>query len=348
MTRSIEVAAVQMDIHPAPTSERLERADELVNEAVQLGAELVVLPELFNTGYAYTKENYCRAETTEGPTLHWLKHCARRMGVHLAGSLLLRDGGEIYNAMLIVAPDGQSWRYDKSYPWAWERAYFRPNQAKGTQSAVIAETEIGRLGMMICWDTAHPELWQAYAGQIDLMVVCSSPPQGSQPIYHLANGESLRTDQLGGVMKSIYRAEYTVFHEMLGQYAAWLGVPLVNSGGSGCLDSLVPNPSGSLLALLPSAPGLARYLPKTSGMRITARMTDACQITAADGRMIARVTQEQAESIAIAEVSLPDQRTIPGGPPPSLRPPAAAYLFADTLLPALMETEYRQGVKESE
>ena len=87
-----------------------------------------------------------------------MKRTTRRMGIHLAGSLLLLEDGEIYNAMFIVAPDGRSWRYDKSYPWGWVRGYFRENRKKGAQRAVIADTELGSLGMLVCWDAGHPEI----------------------------------------------------------------------------------------------------------------------------------------------------------------------------------------------
>ena len=50
MSRSICTALIQMDVQPAPTGDRLFRADSLLQDAVQLGAELAVLPELFNTG----------------------------------------------------------------------------------------------------------------------------------------------------------------------------------------------------------------------------------------------------------------------------------------------------------
>jgi predicted amidohydrolase len=86
------MAALQMDANPAPTHERITIADRLVHEAHEKGAQLVVLPELFNTGYGYTDANYERAETL---------------------SLFLLDEDEIYNALLLFAPDGRLWRYDK-------------------------------------------------------------------------------------------------------------------------------------------------------------------------------------------------------------------------------------------
>src|SRR5512142_1625230 len=93
--RTLHVAAVQMDARPAQTDLRLYRADQIIQDAVQVGAELVVLPELFNTGYAYVNENFQRAEPMDGPTVTWMKRTAHHMGVHLAGSLLVLDEGEI-------------------------------------------------------------------------------------------------------------------------------------------------------------------------------------------------------------------------------------------------------------
>ena len=113
MPRTIAVAALQMDANPAPTHERLEIADRLARKAHEMGAQLVVLPEVFNTGYGYTDANYERTETLEGPTVTWMKETARKLDVHLAGSLFLLDENEIYNALLLFAPDGRLWRYDK-------------------------------------------------------------------------------------------------------------------------------------------------------------------------------------------------------------------------------------------
>jgi len=47
--------------------------------------KLVVLPELFNTGYEYCDENYRRAEALDGPTSTWMKQTANRYSVHIAG-----------------------------------------------------------------------------------------------------------------------------------------------------------------------------------------------------------------------------------------------------------------------
>ncbi len=108
MPRTLTIAAVQMDANPAPTPVRLGRAQRLVEQAAAAGAQLVALPELFHVGYAYSDSVHARAEALDGPTLAWMHQTAARLGIHLAGSLLLRDGDEVYNTLFLVAPDGRA------------------------------------------------------------------------------------------------------------------------------------------------------------------------------------------------------------------------------------------------
>ena len=157
----LKVAGVQMDGTPAPVPERLSRAADFVAEAANGGAQLVALPEYYNTGFEFHERNYALAERMDGQTARWMKAQAARHGIHLAGTLLLFDRGEIYNAALLVAPDGCTWRYDKMHPWGWERAYFRPGRQITVCSAKSARLGLavpyGRL-MMSCITSAIPRL----------------------------------------------------------------------------------------------------------------------------------------------------------------------------------------------
>lgn len=340
MSRTLKLAALQMEVTPAPTPERLARAQRLIEQAAQSGAQLIVLPEVFNTGYRYVPENYQRAEPLDGPTVTWLKDLTARLNIHLAGSILLRDGGEIYNALLLVAPDGRLWRYDKNYPWAWERAYFR--EGRGT---TIAHTDLGDIGLMICWDSAHPQLWRQYAGQIDLMLISSCPPDVSNPTYLFPNGDRITFDDMGPVVSSLKGSAERIFGQGINEQTAWLGVPTINTVGCGQFTSEVPNALGSLLLVAPLAPWLLKYVPQAEFMQMTCAMTSGTKIVAADGTVLSEVTQAQGESWTLAEVTLPDQKPQPRGPQP---PPAAApltYFTSDTGLPLLTRGLYRRGVQ---
>jgi predicted amidohydrolase len=343
--RSVSIATVQMDVQPAQRDDRLYRADQIIQDAVQLGAELVVLPELFNTGYAYVDENFQRAEPLEGPTVTWMKRTARRMGIHLAGSLLLREEGDIYNAMFIIAPDGSTWRYDKSYPWGWERGYFRPNRGKGAGRAVVAKTALGDLGMLICWDLAHTDLWQPFAGQIDLMVICSCPPMATGFTFYLPPDIELSGARRGPLLASLDEEEgQRIFGAMLDEQASWLGVPAVNSAGCGNFESPVPYGPATLLGLASGAPGLLRYLPRAGEMSVRAGMIDACRIISGQGKTLAHREPSQGEGFVMSEVSLPAEKPQTTGPQPRSTLSGRTYFFSDTVLPRIMGSIYQRGI----
>jgi hypothetical protein len=348
MKRTLKIAAVQMDANPSPTADRLARADRLVTEAAKAGAQLVVLPELFNTGYSYSNANYRLAEPLNGPTAAWMEEATARLNVHLAGTLMLLDHDEVYNALLLFAPDGRMWRYDKNYPWGWERGYFRDGNR-----ITVAETDLGNrgqptsVGMMICWDTAHPELWRRYAGRVDLMVICSCPPDVSNPTYHFPNGDMLTFDDMGPLMASMKGSARLVFDDTINQQTAWLGVPAVNTVGSGRIRTAIPNGPGTFLTFLPAAPWLVRYLPQASEMQMSCDMTQGCKVVDASGQVLTELTQEQGETFTIAEVTLADERPRPRKPQPTSPVSFITYLSSDVLLPLLTVPTYRQGLRRA-
>ncbi|MEM7030872.1 MAG: carbon-nitrogen hydrolase family protein [Chloroflexota bacterium] len=340
MSNTVKIAAIQMDASLAPTSERLQRAEQLIKQISSIGVDLVVLPELFNTGYGYTDENFQRAEPLKGQTVTWLKETAAQYHIHIAGSLMVLDDQDIYNALLLFAPDGRLWRYDKCYPWGWERAYFR-----GRKGITVAETDLGDIGLMICWDAAHRDLWRSYDGQVKLMIISSCPPDVTNPTFIFQNGDKITLDDFGKVGNLIKNTGRLLFGEMVNQQVAWLGVPAVQTVGTGHIQTAIPNGFLSMLSYLLVAPKLIKYLWQGHNVQLACDFVQGCKIVDSEGQVQTELEQAQGESFTIAEVTLPHKKAKSTRPQPKSLLPAISYLTSDRMLPLLMLPVYRQGIR---
>jgi len=333
----ITLSSIQMDATPAPTLERLARAEELIAQAAaaaETGGQVVVLPEVFNTGYEYSPENYRRAERFDGPTLSWLRRLASSLRLYLAGSLLLREGGEIYNAMLLVAPDGRVWRYNKRYPWAWERAYFRPGRG-----VMVAETALGRLGMLVCWDVGHAHLWAEYAGQVDAMLVSSCPPKVTDLVLVFPNGARRSGTGTSRLFRLVMRGAQHTFGAYLLRQARWLGVPLAISAARGRFSSIPP------LARWTSLPYASGLMPwewrQLDSARLETGYFQETYVADAAGDVLQRVAAEM-EGHASAIVEIADHTTRPRQRQPAFGLPPWTY-WADRYVSNLMVQVYERG-----
>ncbi len=344
MPRTIKVATVQMDAAPSPLNERLERAEKIVVQAANAGSQLVILPELFNIGYAYTDDNFQRAELMDGVTSTWMKNTSARLGIHLAGTFLLLERGEIYDTMLLFSPSGQTWRYDKNYPWAWERGYFR-----GRRGMTIANTELGDLGLMICWDLGHLKLWQQYAGKADMIVIASCPPDAPNGSFEFPNGEKVNFGNLGAATSSVLDAGKQFFGEMVNQQAKWLGIPAVNSGASGVVQTPIPKANSLIRSMVIFAPSMVKLLTKAGSLQLTCQMIPSCKIMDADGQVVAERNPTEGEGYIMAEVNIADLKSMPTRPQPN--PPLEwmatqmSIINADVVIPSLVKSIYKNGVK---
>jgi len=119
-------------------------------------AELLVLPELFNTGYVFTSKEEAISlseHVPEGKTTQGLCAVAKEKGTFIVGGLAEKDGGRIFNSAVLVSPDGYIGRYRKTHLFFEEKVWFDP----GDEGFRVYDIGMCTVGIMICFDWFFPE-----------------------------------------------------------------------------------------------------------------------------------------------------------------------------------------------
>lgn len=174
-TRTAHLALVQFESVLCDPAANAEKACRMIAEAAAQGADLVVLPELFSTGYQLNIVGPRipeLAEPVDGPTVRALQEAARAAGCYVVAGLALTHelAGVAYNSAVIIDRAGELLGvYDKQHLWALERFYFR----SGSECPVF-DTDFGRVGIMICYDMGFPEVARMLAVQGADLVLCPS------------------------------------------------------------------------------------------------------------------------------------------------------------------------------
>ncbi len=157
----INVGAVQMDCVLGDVEANLKKAQGFVDEAAQKEVKLLVLPELFSTGYDLKERTGDFAEDDEGPTMTFFKENAAKHGMVLTGTYIEKNpDGKPFNTAPLVGPNGLIGKHRKVYLWEEEKTLFAPGDRFD-----VWDTEIGKLGIMICYDADFPESSRALATQ---------------------------------------------------------------------------------------------------------------------------------------------------------------------------------------
>ena len=214
-------AAIQMPSEPLKVATNLERADGLLRQARQAGADLAVLPEMFNTGYGLCPDYGPYGEGVEGPTLTHLRKRSARWGLSIAAGFVERDGRHLYDALAFVSPDGAVHVYRKRNLVFWERFRFQP----GREPLVVA-TRWGRVGFAVCADMIYRKVWHGYRDRIDVAVVAAAWP-------NFADRRTGRKDWLFGHVGPLSGS-------IPGKVAQDLGIPVVFANQCGETRTTIP------------------------------------------------------------------------------------------------------------
>lgn len=159
--RKVTVAAVQMSIPETP-EKSVEKADKLVREAAAKGADIILLPELFENWYFCQERRYdsykLALSLEENPAVRHFKGVASELGVVLPISFFERDNTVLYNSLAMIDADGEILGvYRKTHipddHFYQEKFYFTP----GNTGFKVWDTKFGRIGAGICWDQWFPE-----------------------------------------------------------------------------------------------------------------------------------------------------------------------------------------------
>jgi predicted amidohydrolase len=218
---TVEVVVLQMSARAGDLAVNLDRFAELVRGHAA-GADLVVAPELVTSGYdldVLARRGRELAEPLDGPTAARVSELAMETGATLVLGMLERDGDILYDTVVAVSPDGRVLPYRKSHLYPTEQELF----AAGTK-LVVAATPAGRLGMMICFEHAFPEVATALALRgAEILVIPSAVPVGYEHLLTLRTRARAQDNQVFAVACNL-------------------------AGDGFCGRSLVADPRGDVLA----------------------------------------------------------------------------------------------------
>jgi predicted amidohydrolase len=205
--------------------------EQALQDVSSVNADIMVLPELFNTGYQFVSSQEAEVlaeEIPSGNTCQAMISLARATDMYLVFGLAEWDKKQIYNSAVVVGPEGFVGRYRKTHLFEEEKDFFAP----GDTGFQVFDIGLARIGVMICFDWWFPESARALA----LL--------GADIICHPAN-LVLPQCQKAMVTRSLENGVFTVTANRVGTESRGGKNPLIFTGESQIVDNC-----GEILAKL--------------------------------------------------------------------------------------------------
>ena len=176
----MRIAVCQLPIDIENPEENITMANAAILEASSRGANLVILPELTNSGYVFhaLSELEERATTLDGSIVKEWISLAGKLNLVLVAGLAIKYEGNFYNVSVIIDSSGLRGWYKKVHLWDDEVDFFTP----GDSEPLVVDTAIGRIATMVCYDVEFPE-WVRLAMLADATILAlpTNWPDGGLP-----------------------------------------------------------------------------------------------------------------------------------------------------------------------
>jgi omega-amidase len=172
----LNITLLQTELHWQDPQANRRLFGELI-EINAAGTDLLILPEMFTTGFTLETEN--QHEAADGATVTWMQTMAERYAVTLCGSLIVKVDDRLYNRLIWAQPDGTIRHYDKRHLFrmAGEDQRFDA----GTERLIV---QLGdwRICPLICYDLRFPA-WSRGRNDYDLLLYVANWPAARQSAW---------------------------------------------------------------------------------------------------------------------------------------------------------------------
>ncbi len=174
----LRIALAQVDlVWENPEQNRLNLERGIAN--LKSLCDLVILPETFTTGFSTSA--YDLAEPMDGLTIKWLINLSATTQIAICGSLIIKDGDQVFNRFVFVQPNGQIVFYDKRHLFSigGEAHPFK----QGNKKLIV--TYLGwRIALYICYDLRFP-VWCRNVNDTDLMIFTANWPASRSEVWNI-------------------------------------------------------------------------------------------------------------------------------------------------------------------
>jgi omega-amidase len=174
----LRITTVQADLIWEDKAANLQKFDKLLRGSLRGETDVIVLPEMFTTGFSMTPETL--AEPMTGATMAFLRRKSHALDAAITGSFICEENGKYYNRLIWMQPDGQFWTYDKRH--LFSLANEQNHYAAGDKLLQI-EWRGWTIRPMICYDLRFPAWSRNVApNHYDILIyVANWPERRRQP-----------------------------------------------------------------------------------------------------------------------------------------------------------------------
>jgi predicted amidohydrolase len=174
----MKISLVQTDIEWENKKANFNRYESLL-KGLEGKTDVVVLPEMFNTGFSMNSGDL--AESMNGETMNWMGEITSRNGFGMIGSIIIKEQGRYYNRLIFMKPDGSYTTYDKGHLFRMEKENLFYTRGSST---VIDSYRNWNFSLQICYDLRFPVWSRNRKNNYDILVYIANWPAARRNVWN--------------------------------------------------------------------------------------------------------------------------------------------------------------------